>query len=311
MSGTLYDWSKLNLHWFPQHMHIGLQKMRHLINRCDVVLEVRDARIPHSSASPQLDSLLRQAKVPLKRYLIFNKTDLAEPQSFRLFPANDKGLECKTFTLSAYDNGAYRNLFREIIGSVKANLLPESNKRFRLLVVGVPNVGKSTLINRFRALGTRTGGKAVAVGNLPGVTRSVSGLVRISEDTPIYIYDTPGILMPRIRDPEVALKLAITGAIPMTMINEYVVVDYLMYTLRKHRNEEGLQRILQDKLGIKETVRDPIHFVEVMSRSHDWKSINVHNAALKFLQAFANGLLGKFTLDTPGAKSLQSKCRLK
>lgn len=174
--------------------------------------------------------------------------------------------------------------------------------RSRVLVVGVPNVGKSTILNRLRAMGTPYGGHAVKVGDVPGITRALSDMVKICMDPLIYIYDTPGVLMPKIERSEVGLKLALTGAILDQVVGPHLLTDYLLYTLNNFRNEAYIR-----EYGLDGPCTNPLFLLNKISNFRgeiDLRgSPNVNNSAGIFLRAFRSGRFGQFTLDEIGRSS--------
>jgi ribosome biogenesis GTPase A len=192
--------------------------------------------------------------------------------------------------------------------------------RVRVLVIGIPNVGKSTIINRLRVIGKGNPDargdprKAVPTGAHPGVTLAVSSLVRICcEPRKIFVYDTPGVLMPRIDSAQTGLLLALTGAVMDRVVGYDLLVDFLLKTLNEEAlkndgvsetNEKCIQSVPEyvKYFGLKDKVEDSRVLVEQVALnlfkgvSKDGK-INRTNAMVNILTAFRAGFLGKFTLD--------------
>lgn len=164
-------------------------------------------------------------------------------------------------------------------------------------MLGVPNVGKSTVINRLRALGTGRGGRAVRVGDQPGVTRSVSGIIRILSDPEAFLLDTPGVLMPKIRNVDQGMRLAITGAIMDAAVGDHLLVDYLFAFLQATGRRDHL-----DALKLTSAPSGTLQFIEQVARANgivDGASgiINTRNTISYILRAFRQGRLGRYTLD--------------
>lgn len=160
--------------------------------------------VPISSRSPALDDLCRKHK----RIVIYNKSDISNPEANKKLEQYSEATFPKSWVLlTSQGQSSYRELMHKIAFNVRA-LSKEST---RLLVVGMPNVGKSTIINRLRSLGMNNNTKAVKTGNLPGITRNVSGLVKILDEPLTYLLDSPGILMPKITSPDQGMKLSISG----------------------------------------------------------------------------------------------------
>lgn len=187
--------------------------------------------------------------------------------------------------------------YGELLHKIAYQLRQTSTKeRSSLMVVGVPNVGKSTIINRLRALGVRKGGHAVKVGDLPGVTRSVSGMVRILDDPLTYLWDSPGVLMPKIKNVTQGLKLAITGAIMDSVVGDHLLLDYL-YAFLSSRDDKSFLRTLK----LETMPEGSLKFIEQVAKANGRLnrngSINSHNAISLVLKSFRRGELGRFTLD--------------
>lgn len=215
------------IHWYPGHIAKVQPKLKELIKLCDLVVEVMDARMPLSSHFALADQLT-QSKA---RILVLNKTDLADRQhvSAALKVWQAKGIPVVALTNTS-EKGLLklRDLLKHEAGLVNAKLakkgiLPRS---LRLMVLGLPNVGKSSLINR---LAKR---RRAQVGDKPGVTRGTQW-VRIAEG--LELLDTPGLIPPKLDDPEVSLKMALIGAVSTESYDPLEVARIAMEYLDERR----------------------------------------------------------------------------
>ncbi|XP_073408178.1 mitochondrial ribosome-associated GTPase 1 isoform X2 [Dendrobates tinctorius] len=264
--------------WFPGHMAKGLKQMRAKLGKVDCIVEVHDARIPFSGRNPLFKEYLG-----LKPHLlILNKMDLADLSHEKVVPA-----------------------ITELIGNN-----PRFNRALSLdisiMVTGIPNVGKSSLVNALRRMHLRKG-KASKVGGEPGITRSVLYKIQVSENPLIYLLDTPGILSPQVESVETGMKLALCGTILDHLVGEDIIADYLLYTLNEHAqhryveqyeldgpcsNIETLLKKIALKLGKTQRVKAITGIGNV--------NITVPNysaAAYDFIRSFRKGDLGTVTLD--------------
>ncbi|KND04686.1 uncharacterized protein SPPG_00399 [Spizellomyces punctatus DAOM BR117] len=226
------------IYWYPTHQSRALRQLQNGIHQIDVVVEVRDARIPLTSKNPKFDEILGRRP----RLIVYNKADLANPNmtkpivdAFRrhgrdqvVFTQADKGLHVKRILEWALEK--YRQS-------------PDRYPFLSMVVVGLPNVGKSSLINALRRVGVKKG-KVSAVGPQAGVTQTIQTRVKIYDNPPIYLVDTPGIFDPHFTHPIEGLKIALTGATKDRLTEEENVADYLLFRLNNSTHREKYPAIL-------------------------------------------------------------------
>jgi len=204
------DISQRALSWFPGHMVKAQRRLAEEVKNADVVLEVRDARLPMLSGNPELERLIGGRK----RMVLFNKASLADPAETRRWQARLKEEQLEHLFLDA-DSRKGLNLIFPRLRSLCAPLENRYRQRgirppsLRLMVVGMPNVGKSTLINRMLRE------RKMKTAPMPGVTRSIRWVALKDE---FLLMDSPGIMLPRLDNPEEALKLGWIGALKDTII---------------------------------------------------------------------------------------------
>ena len=212
---------KLNIQWFPGHMTKAGRMIAENVANVDAVAEILDARIPSASRNPDIDTLA--AGKP--RLVILNRVDLADPAVTALWREHFRrgGLavletDCKSGKGVGGFGGAVRGLLKALIAQRAAK--GQATRALRVMILGIPNVGKSTFINRV------AGKKAAAVSDRPGVTR---GRQWITVDRGLELLDTPGILWPRFDSQEVGELLAVTGAIKDDVLDrETLAANFLV-----------------------------------------------------------------------------------
>ncbi len=204
--------------WYPGHMNKARKEIIHALKQVHAVIEVVDARLPYSSENPLLNELAGDKPV-LK---ILNKADLAEDTLTKEWNAYYCDLGKTTLVLSAKSTNYIKRQILDKILDIASHVKPP----LKVMIVGIPNVGKSTLINNL------AGTKIAKTGNEPAVTKGQQ-TIRLDDD--VHLVDTPGILWPKIEDQESAFRLAVSGAIKNTAIElEDIALYALEFMAEKH-----------------------------------------------------------------------------
>lgn len=302
--------------WFPGHMAKTLRQLETQLPSVDAIIEVRDARIPLSATNYQFDSIVRQRSKP--RLVVFTKSDLADPSSreaFRRHLLHDSSSPSRSaYTIATNSKGAAR-LIKKASEGVRMRF---KNSAAMMLIVGMPNAGKSTLINSLRSQAIRSGhshrrrgraggtgrrmrkrSRVAKVGDQPGITKSVSS-IQVSSEPAVFVLDTPGIMVPRVDDVETGLKLALTGALPERVVSLEAVVDYLHFVLRT-QPRKCLSHDVWNILGMEDGRDRPPdsvqHMLESVAKRYG-KNPQTDDPARVCIRSFQKGLLGKITLDS-------------
>ena len=273
------------IQWFPGHMNSTKKAIVDRVKDIDVVIELLDARLPGSSANPLLAELTR-GKPTLK---VLNKQDLADADRTLLWLAHYNALPAtRALGLDASITAPAQRLIDAC--RALAPLRGGMAKPLRVLICGIPNVGKSTLIN------TLAGRRATKTGDEPGITKLEQKIVLASD---VYLFDTPGMLWPRITVVESGYHLAASGAIGRNAFNEEEVALELLARLQVHyagRLEERFK--LADVSGLTEEER----LTEIARKRGAIQSggrVNLQKAAEILMGEFRTGGLGRITLESP------------
>ncbi len=201
---------KLNIHWFPGHMTKARRQMESSLKLVDCVIELRDARIPYSSENPMLKQLMNHKK----RLIVLTKKDLANKEDTKLWVKRLTNDDTMVVALNVLQDNT-KAIIKESVVQLMQPLIDRQIRKkmkpraIRCMVVGIPNVGKSTLINQIAKK------KIAQTGNMPGVTKALQW---VKVDNVIELLDTPGVLWPKFDDAKVALNLAIIGSIKDAII---------------------------------------------------------------------------------------------
>ena len=281
---------KMTIQWYPGHMTKTRRQIEADLKQVDAVCEIVDARIPMSSRNPDIDAICGSKP----RIIVLNRMDLADPAATKKWEAWFKGrgmaviaTDCKSRKGIADFTPAARIACKE---KLERDAARGMNRPLRVMVVGIPNVGKSTLINQI------SGRKGAKAENRPGVTR---GKQWVSVDTGLQLLDTPGILWPKFEDPEVGMMLAYTGAVKEGVIDLEELACRLVELLHKYYPQTLLERY---KVEAPEQTPG-WELIEMAGRKRGYLvsggEVNTERMSKVLINEFRSGKLGKFTLEMP------------
>lgn len=279
----------MNLQWYPGHMTMAKRQMQEDLKLIDLIIELVDARIPLSSRNPDIDELGKNKA----RLILLNKSDLADERYNEQWSAYFQKKGFYVVKVNAKSGAGLKSIQGVIQEACKAKIERDrrrgiKNRPIRAMVVGIPNVGKSTFINSYA-------GKACAkTGNKPGVTK---GKQWIRLNKTLELLDTPGILWPKFEDQEVGKRLAFIGSIKDEILNlEELSLELLDYI---RTNYPGL---LNTRYGIEEE-GTPVSLLEAVADKRRClirgQEIDYAKAAGIVMEEFRNGKIGRITLEFP------------
>ena len=278
----------MDINWYPGHMAKAKRLLSDQLNRVDVVIELCDARLPHASRNPDLDKLISGKK----RVLLLNKADLADPQvtSMWLNHFRSQGIDCAPYNASS---GKAKDALTIIEQAAKETVERAAQrgikKTVRAMVVGVPNVGKSTFTNKLH------GGNIAKTGDRPGVTRS-NQWVRI---TPyLELMDTPGLLWPRLDDQLAARRLCYIGTVKDDVVDLAMLSIHLLQDMLKVKPEPVMERF-----RIKDPELRGEELLEAVCRGRGFLMrggvCDYDRCCAVVLDEFRAGKLGRISLEVP------------
>jgi len=280
----------MNIQWYPGHMTKTRRQIEADLKLVDAVCEIVDARIPVSSRNPDIDSICGNKP----RIVVLNRMDLADPamtkqwiQYFRSKGIAAMAADCKTQKGISDFMPAVRSVLQEKIARNEAKGM---HPPLRVMIVGIPNVGKSTFINRI------SGRKGAKAENRPGVTR---GKQWVTVDPGLLLLDTPGILWPKFEDPRVGMMLAYTGAVKENVIDTEELACFLMELLFRF-----YPKTLTDRYGVQLPEEAAgYELLELVGKKRGYLlsggEIHTERMAKVLLDEFRSGKLGHFTLESP------------
>lgn len=283
------------IQWFPGHMAKTKRLIIEHLKAVDVAAELLDARIPLASANPMVEELLSGKP----RIVILNKADLADPEMTKAWESYYKRKGVAAVSMSC-GNGKDKKKFLRLIKEAAGPVLEKWKRRglktrsARIMILGIPNVGKSTLINFI------SGTAAARTANTPGHTRGKQW-VRLSQG--LDLLDTPGVLWPKFEDQVAALRLAATGAIAEDIFDADTVVPELMRVLARTAPDA-----LREKYGIEDAAADPQILLAQAGKRRGCilpgGAIDYARAQTMILNDFRSGKLGRITLDAVPAEEV-------
>ena len=279
----------MNIQWYPGHMTKAKRMMQENIKLIDVVIELVDARIPLSSKNPDIDELARNKS----RIVLLNKYDLADDSKTQAWKKWYEDQGAFVTLVNSKSGQGVKNVTAIVQEACKEKIERDRkrgiiNRPVRAMIVGIPNVGKSTFINSF------AGKACTKTGNKPGITKGKQW-IRLNKN--VELLDTPGILWPKFEDQEVGIKLALIGSIREEILNitelSYIWIKYLL---------EIYPKVLQDRYDIEEC-SDVVKVLEGIAIKRGCKSkgdtLDLDKASSIIVDDFRTGKIGRISLEIP------------
>ncbi len=274
------------INWYPGHMKKTRELIKSNLKLVDVVVEVIDARIPLASRNPIIDELVAGKE----RIIVLNKSDLADASQNKKWVDCFEALGFYAIATNSESGDGIKKLLKQLSALQEARNEDKSVKRnLRMMIVGVPNVGKSSLINRL------TGKKSTQTGDRPGITK---GKQWITLKNKMQLLDTPGILWPKFEDPNVGIDLAFCGSIRDEILPSEELALELIRVLSEKYGELLVQRYKLEALG-----ETPLDTMEKIAEKRGFiragKRIDYERCAKTILDEFRAGKIGRITLELP------------
>ena len=283
----------MNIQWYPGHMTKAKRAMKEDIKLIDLVIELVDARVPLSSRNPDIDDLAKGKA----RMVLLNKSDLADERVNAQWAAWFEAKNIHAVKVDSRNKGTLKQVQSVVQEACKEKIERDRkrgimNRPIRTMVVGIPNVGKSTFINSF------AGKACTKTGNKPGVTKG-NQWIRLNKS--LELLDTPGILWPRFENQEVGLHLAFIGSINDEILNkEEMAVELIKFMLGHYRT------VMEERYQIEGD--DPYKALEQIARVRACLAkggeLDLLKAAKLFVDDFRSGKLGRVTLEFPPVESI-------
>lgn len=279
-----------NINWYPGHMKKTRELIQENLKMVDAVIEVIDSRIPVSSRNPIIDELVKSKP----RIIVLNKSDLADDELNRRWEEAFREEGNRALSMNCMSGAGVKALFKLLEKmAAEKNRDRVMQRPYRLMIVGVPNVGKSSLINRM------TGRKSAQTGDRPGVTKGKQWLKLANN---MQLLDTPGILWPKFEDPKAGLNLAFCGSIKDEILDVPTLGMELIGVLA-----ENYPKLLEERYKLEEIAETPLENMENMAVKRGCilpgKRIDYERIGRLVLDEFRGGKIGRITLESPEDRS--------
>lgn len=282
---------KMNIQWFPGHMTKARRMMQESLSSVDALCEILDARIPNACRNPEIDALAEGKP----RLIVLNRTDLADPkltEKWKAYYERQGFAVIETDARTGKGTAAFAPAVRELLKDKIVNWQEKglTGRKIRVMVAGIPNVGKSTLINRL------AGRKAAAVGDKPGLTR---GKQWIGVDAGLELLDTPGILWPKFEEAEAGELLAVTNAIKAEVVDRETLAANFMLRLCAMYPDAVRERYKLEP----DPAKNGYELLEEAAKKRGFLvsrgEYDIERMANTLLTEYHSGKLGRLTLEQP------------
>ena len=282
--------NKMNINWYPGHMAKTKKQIIEDLKLIDIVIEILDARVPLASQNPDIEEIIKDKN----KIIVLNKSDLADNNITNRWIDFYKNKGIKAIAVESNNSKGIKDVIEAIkleYESIKEKYMQKGRigKAIRVMVLGIPNVGKSTFINSIAKRNT------AKVGNKPGVTKQKQWIKVTNE---IELMDTPGMLWPKLENKDFAMHLAFVGTIGENAIDKEEIAYYLLEYLIKNYPERITERF---NIELKE--KETMEVLEEIARKRgaiiSGGNINMQKVSDIILNEFQNGKLGRITIELP------------
>ncbi len=279
----------MNIQWYPGHMTKAKRMMEENIKLVDVVIEILDARVPYSSRNPEILKIAKNRP----RVVVLNKSDLADDEMTKQWAKLLREEGAEVVTVNARDGQGMNHVLPAAKAVCKEKIARDKakgmiNRPVRAMVVGIPNVGKSTFINKI------VGKASAKTGNKPGITKGKQW-IKLKHD--FELLDTPGLLWPRFESEQVGISLALIGSIKEQILDTRELVFHMLEFMRTHYKGQFLKKYEVQDIETKE-------IMEVLEAATLKRGLlktggvpDTDRMAMVLLEEFRNGKIGKITID--------------
>ncbi len=283
-----------NINWYPGHMKKTRELISENLKLVDAVIELLDARLPISSKNPVIDELVKNKK----RIVLLNKYDLADSDITKKWVRAYEKEGINAIPINSINGDGLKKLVHILDDlNEKINEQSRRNKPIRVMIVGIPNVGKSSLINRF------AGKRSARTGNKPGVTR---GKQWINIKGTIQLLDTPGILWPKFEDQQTALKLAFVGSIKDEILNiEDVALKFIEFL------QENYPTLLKERYKLENLRETPLEIMDDICIKRGFiqsgKRNDYERVSKTIMEEYRNGKIGNISIEKPEEEQMNNE----